>query len=780
MSVAPILTIMKEGETIKTCPVDGEVVLGRSEDCTIWLNDRAISRHHAVFRFVGNSIQVEKKSEFAPLTVNGAECTRAVLKEGDIVSVGPYLIRLSAPPQPEADVSERPLAPEPSSPAPSLENDIAVMPAEAGLSVEPLEVPAFEEQPAPMELGLSDQPNSGSDSPGLSVGLDSPSPEDSPQPEAEPEFQMGIENPLVDQLPEEIPVSLDDQPSMAIDEDAKTKIVSETKIAVRLIFKAGTANVTEYELTQDEVTIGRGKDCDIVLNDKKASRKNSIIRRVGLSFIIKDLTSANGTFVNGARVQEKELSGDDLIKIGNVEFTFKATSVDYAAKEKDFMSLPLEEDVPELPLDAGGLDLGQNGALVAPSGNGNNAALQIDPASAMAALGQLPNGGDLGAVPGITGINGASSKKKTLLEKFRALPKRTQLIAGVAGFLFLMWLNEDEEPEAKKPQNGPKKVVAPTGDKGPLTFEALSLEQKRFVEAQHSLAFDYYKNKEYDKSLFEIEKIFAIIPDYKDAREIQRYAREGKRKLEAIEEERRKKEEEELLKKKIAQLVEETRERMKKKNYEQAKELFTQVLSIDPDNAEVTNWRKEIDAYEEQIRLEEQQRQVQKDINLHAWDVFKEAADLKKRGKYHSAISTFQKVLDIGASDPKLLPLTKKMIGICYSTIRRLRDPVLKEAKQQEDSGEFSKAFTLYKKATKIDPPHPTGYAGMNRIRGILHERAKVIYTEAILAESFSDFTTAKKLFNECLQVAPHDDIYYERAQRKLAHYFKKEEAPPQ
>ena len=92
------------------------------------------------------------------------------------------------------------------------------------------------------------------------------------------------------------------------------------------------------------------------------------------------------------------------------------------------------------------------------------------------------------------------------------------------------------------------------------------------------------------------------------------------------------------------------------------------------------------------------------------------------------------------------------------------------------DAGELPKAFNLYKRATVIDPPHQAGYAGMNRIRGILHDRAKMVYTEAVLAESYSDFINAKAKFKECLEFAPQDDIYHDRAQRKLSHYFKKDD----
>jgi hypothetical protein len=66
----------------------------------------------------------------------------------------------------------------------------------------------------------------------------------------------------------------------------------------------------------------------------------------------------------------------------------------------------------------------------------------------------------------------------------------------------------------------------------------------------------------------------------------------------------------------------------------------------------------------------------------------------------------------------------------------------------------------------------------MDRIRGILHDRAKALYIDAVLAESYSDFSVAKKKFQECRDVAPKDDIYHDRAERKLAAFFKQEEVP--
>src|SRR5436305_1000239 len=122
-----------------------------------------------------------------------------------------------------------------------------------------------------------------------------------------------------------------------IADDGNTKITPMGTLIVRLIFEPGTANVTEYTINRDETTLGRGKDCNIILNDKRSSRKNSIITRAGLNFVIKDLNSSNGTYVNGEKVSERELSSNDLIKIGNVQFQFKAESAEYLKNQQNYL-----------------------------------------------------------------------------------------------------------------------------------------------------------------------------------------------------------------------------------------------------------------------------------------------------------------------------------------------------------------------------------------------------------------------------------------------------------
>jgi len=69
-------------------------------------------------------------------------------------------------------------------------------------------------------------------------------------------------------------------------------------------------------------TIGR-KECDIILNDEKVSRKHaSIIVVSGDQYAVTDLASRNGTFVNGVRLTRRNLQHNDLIRIGNTTLRF--------------------------------------------------------------------------------------------------------------------------------------------------------------------------------------------------------------------------------------------------------------------------------------------------------------------------------------------------------------------------------------------------------------------------------------------------------------------------
>lgn len=73
------------------------------------------------------------------------------------------------------------------------------------------------------------------------------------------------------------------------------------------------------------VLIGRQADCDVSLtHSRKISRRHCCIAQVNNKFVVRDLGSTNGVFLNGNRIQKEcEIQiGDNLI-IGDVRFTFQ-------------------------------------------------------------------------------------------------------------------------------------------------------------------------------------------------------------------------------------------------------------------------------------------------------------------------------------------------------------------------------------------------------------------------------------------------------------------------
>lgn len=77
-------------------------------------------------------------------------------------------------------------------------------------------------------------------------------------------------------------------------------------------------------LVQSLYRIGRQEDNDIVIDDKKASRRHCVLERDGEAFVLRDLSSRNGTWVGTERVREVRLSVGEEFRIGGTEFRILA------------------------------------------------------------------------------------------------------------------------------------------------------------------------------------------------------------------------------------------------------------------------------------------------------------------------------------------------------------------------------------------------------------------------------------------------------------------------
>jgi pSer/pThr/pTyr-binding forkhead associated (FHA) protein len=84
----------------------------------------------------------------------------------------------------------------------------------------------------------------------------------------------------------------------------------------------GAGAPREFLLTAEEVVVGRSLQATISLDSGLLSRRHALLRRNGPEYVLQDLGSANGVFVNGLRVHSVVLCQGDTIQIGDVVLVF--------------------------------------------------------------------------------------------------------------------------------------------------------------------------------------------------------------------------------------------------------------------------------------------------------------------------------------------------------------------------------------------------------------------------------------------------------------------------
>jgi len=90
-----------------------------------------------------------------------------------------------------------------------------------------------------------------------------------------------------------------------------------------LVVRAGGGRAGESFATAGPRTlIGRSPECDVFLDDVTVSRRHAEIVNDAGTYVIRDLGSLNGTFVNRHRIESSSLADDDEVQIGKYRMTF--------------------------------------------------------------------------------------------------------------------------------------------------------------------------------------------------------------------------------------------------------------------------------------------------------------------------------------------------------------------------------------------------------------------------------------------------------------------------
>jgi predicted component of type VI protein secretion system len=101
----------------------------------------------------------------------------------------------------------------------------------------------------------------------------------------------------------------------------------------QLIMRTGPTPGAAYTLEGDQLMIGRDSTNEVVINDAEVSRRHARLTFQGGKYVLEDLGSTNGTFVNGQRLAgPRVLKAGEVVSFGEqIVLVFEVVSIDPGA-----------------------------------------------------------------------------------------------------------------------------------------------------------------------------------------------------------------------------------------------------------------------------------------------------------------------------------------------------------------------------------------------------------------------------------------------------------------
>lgn len=754
--------------------ISGDVLrfpIGRSKDCPVVLDDFQVSREHAELVYDGAAWSIRRLAEFAPLVVNGASVDQHVLSRGDQITVGPFALSVIELAMPVPKVAEEVLVEE----EVMLESDLADEPMLYDESLDDVSTDTLDQElTQEYETDLDGEEVPASELEEMQVNPEAPVEEyvgqeagdfgEIGQEEVASEFSSADfreektsmfsgEN-SESEFPDEGEVDdafgfeggeeggeLEEMDGFDDDDVGEKTQVVQSFVAYQIELFGEYAPYDKFNLEKPETVIGRDPEkCDIVLNDPQVSSRHAVLKKTNVMITLEDLDSGNGTLLNGERINKSILSVGDEFLIGDTSFTLSVQSDLLESQAERLM--PVEEDQ-EIEIEE---------------------IVEVDEDFEDEEGEGLFLEGDVPQKP-----KGIVARIKYMWKDDKERKKLIYIGLGFVALLFLL----DSEPSKKtkvetKKDDSKKEEQIDKGD----PFLKLDKNQQAFVEAQYQLSKTLFEQAKYSEAIFELNKLFAVIDNYKRAKQIAELSKKGLAKIEELEAEKQREIERKERALKVKELVDRARNAVKERQVDVAESIFSQILELDPENYDVPQLKYEIDAWkkeEDRKKVEEAAAKAERQRQL---DALAPGKGFYLQNEWYKAIIKLEEFLRLKGMDEDLIQEGTKMLAESKSKLASLVDPLLGKARSLKEGQDLKGAYETYNEILDHDPSHIEALNEMAQIRDILNSRSMKIYREAIVAESLSLFSQAKEKFQEVQQISPSDSEYYKKATEKLKDYL--------
>ncbi|MHB8969570.1 MAG: EAL domain-containing protein [Pirellulaceae bacterium] len=125
----------------------------------------------------------------------------------------------------------------------------------------------------------------------------------------------------------------------------RTRIMNDPSVGTPWFeyYQVGGSRPIKQEIGELPFVIGREETANFCVESSRVSRKHVLIDRADEGYVLRDLESTNGTYVNGQRITQVPLTDGDVIVIADFELTFFSSQAQLRATATQVMTQPAGE-----------------------------------------------------------------------------------------------------------------------------------------------------------------------------------------------------------------------------------------------------------------------------------------------------------------------------------------------------------------------------------------------------------------------------------------------------
>jgi hypothetical protein len=116
-----------------------------------------------------------------------------------------------------------------------------------------------------------------------------------------------------------------EEPGDSVEVDVNIPLAEMQAGVGLLVVKRGPDVGSKYVLGNEVTRVGRHPESEIFLDDITVSRRHAEFLRQGSTYVVKDVGSLNGTYVNRERIDDATLQNGDEVQIGKFKLVFLTT-----------------------------------------------------------------------------------------------------------------------------------------------------------------------------------------------------------------------------------------------------------------------------------------------------------------------------------------------------------------------------------------------------------------------------------------------------------------------